>query len=39
MTDEDGGVGWGEAPALKDWGGDFGRYFGESSSIPICYRR
>jgi len=23
-------VGWGEAPALKDWGGDFGRYFGES---------
>ena len=23
-------VGWGEAPALKDWGGDYGRYFGES---------
>ena len=23
-------VGWGEAPALKDWGGDHGRYFGES---------
>ena len=33
MTDEDGFVGWGEAPALKDWGGEFGRYFGESSSI------
>ena len=33
MTDEDGGVGWGEAPALKDWGGDFGRYFGESPAI------
>ena len=26
----DGTVGWGEAPALKDWGGDHGRYFGES---------
>ena len=26
----DGGVGWGEAPVLKDWGGDFGRYFGET---------
>src|SRR5438105_2312645 len=22
--------GWGEAPVLKDWGGDHGRYFGES---------
>jgi muconate cycloisomerase len=30
MTDADGRVGWGEAPALKDWGGEFGRYFGES---------
>ena len=26
----DGAVGWGEAPVLKDWGGDFGRYFGET---------
>jgi muconate cycloisomerase len=26
-------VGWGEAPALKDWGGEFGRYFGESQLI------
>lgn len=33
MTDSDGRVGWGEAPALKDWGGDFGRYFGESTLI------
>lgn len=33
MTDSDGRVGWGEAPALKDWGGEFGRYFGESSLI------
>ncbi|MEH2477966.1 muconate cycloisomerase [Nitrobacteraceae bacterium AZCC 2146] len=33
MTDDEGHVGWGEAPALKDWGGEFGRYFGESVSI------
>lgn len=33
MTDQDGNVGWGEAPALKDWGGEFGRYFGESPAI------
>jgi muconate cycloisomerase len=30
MTDSEGRAGWGEAPALKDWGGEFGRYFGES---------
>ena len=34
MTDSDGRVGWGEAAALKDWGGEFGRYFGES--VPIA---
>ncbi len=33
LTDEVGRTGWGEAPALKDWGGEFGRYFGESPSI------
>lgn len=33
MTDADGRTGWGEAAALKDWGGEFGRYFGESASI------
>ena len=33
MTDDEGRVGWGEAPALKDWGGEYGRYFGESPSI------
>ena len=33
VTDNDGRVGWGEAPALKDWGGEFGRYFGESPLI------
>ena len=30
LTGSDGTVGWGEAPVLKDWGGDFGRYFGET---------
>lgn len=33
VTDSDGRVGWGEAPALKDWGGEFGRFFGESTLI------
>ena len=35
MTDEAGLVGWGEAPALKDWGGEFGRYFGESPGTTV----
>ena len=35
MTDELGAEGWGEAPALKDWGGEFGRYFGESPGTTI----
>lgn len=29
MTGENGIEGWGEAPAIKDWGGDHGRYYGE----------
>jgi muconate cycloisomerase len=33
MTDQQGRAGWGEATALKDWAGEFGRYFGESRSI------
>lgn len=33
ITGSDGTVGWGEAPALKDWGGEFGRYYGESTAI------
>lgn len=33
VVDSEGRVGWGEAPALKDWGGEFGRYFGESQLI------
>jgi muconate cycloisomerase len=32
MTDGAGHTGWGEAPALKDWGGEYGRYFGESAA-------
>jgi muconate cycloisomerase len=35
MTDAGGLAGWGEAPALKDWGGDFGRYFGETPGTTI----
>lgn len=30
---EDGSAGWGECTALKDWAGEFGRYFGESVAI------
>lgn len=33
VEDSAGNVGWGEAPALKDWGGEYGRYFGESAAI------
>jgi len=33
ISDDAGNTGWGEAPALKDWGGEFGRYFGESAAI------
>src|SRR6266567_9272508 len=35
MSDEAGVAGWGEAPALKDWGGEFGRYFGESPGTTL----
>src|SRR5258708_13447433 len=31
MTDNAGRVACGEAPALKDWGGEHGRHFGESA--------
>src|SRR6476659_9129939 len=33
--DDAGMAGWGEAPALKDWGGEFGRYFGESPGTTV----
>ena len=35
MRDESGAAGWGEAPTLKDWGGEFSRYFGESPGTTI----
>jgi muconate cycloisomerase len=35
MSDADGTAGWGEAPALKDWGGEFGRYFGETPGTAV----
>ena len=35
MTDDAGHTGWGEAPVLKDWGGDYGRYFGESPGTTL----
>jgi muconate cycloisomerase len=31
ITTDNGIEGWGEATVLPEWGGDFGRYFGESS--------
>lgn len=34
LTDE-GIVGWGEAPVLKDWGGDHMRYYGETPRTAI----
>ena len=39
MTDSQGLAGWGEATALKDWAGEFGRYFGESRSIVVTVIR
>ena len=36
MADENGLAGWGEAPVLKDWGGEYGRYFGESPATTIA---
>jgi muconate cycloisomerase len=35
IADENGLAGWGEAPALKDWGGEFGRYFGETPGTTV----
>src|SRR5579885_697735 len=33
LTAGDGKCGWGECTALKDWAGEYGRYFGESVAI------
>lgn len=30
VTGSRGFIGWGEAPAIKDWGGDHGKYYGET---------
>lgn len=30
LTGDNGIVGWGEAPAIKDWGGDYSRHYGET---------
>jgi len=35
VTGDGGQVGWGEAPVLKDWGGDHGRYYGETPGTTI----
>ena len=32
---DDGRVGLGEAPVLKDWGGDHGKYFGETPQTTV----
>lgn len=31
IVTDDGIVGYGEATTMPEWGGDFGRYFGESA--------
>jgi muconate cycloisomerase len=33
VTGSRGAVGWGEAPVIKDWGGDHGKYYGETPGI------
>jgi muconate cycloisomerase len=33
ITGGRGFIGWGEAPVIKDWGGDHGRYYGETPGI------
>lgn len=35
VVGDDGSSGWGEAPVLKDWGGDHGRYFGETPGTTL----
>ena len=35
MHTDEGVVGLGEAPVLKDWGGDYGRYFGETPQTTV----
>ncbi|MGH9244017.1 MAG: mandelate racemase/muconate lactonizing enzyme family protein [Acidimicrobiales bacterium] len=35
MSTDDGIEGLGEATVIKEWGGDFGRYFGESPELTV----
>ena len=35
MHTDEGLVGLGEAPVLKDWGGDYGKYFGETPQTTV----
>jgi len=35
VTGDEDTIGWGEAPVLKDWGGDYGRYYGETPEMTI----
>ena len=39
VRSDEGLEGWGEAPVLKDWGGDHGRYFGESPQTTVAVLR
>lgn len=40
LVAEDGTTGWGEAPALKDWSGDYGTFFGESvATVELLIER
>lgn len=39
VRSDEGIEGWGEAPVLKDWGGDHGRYFGESPATTLAVIR
>jgi muconate cycloisomerase len=35
IVTDDGVVGYGESPALKDWGGDYMKYFGETPKTTV----
>jgi muconate cycloisomerase len=39
IATDDGAVGWGEATALAQWGGDYGRYYGESPHLVMTVIR
>jgi muconate cycloisomerase len=39
VTTEEGVVGFGESTVLKEWGGDHGKYFGESPELTVAVIR